>query len=211
MKSYLRIIPLLLAGSFLFTACGKSSDSNNITLGNEEVPVQTQPAVSSVPSHEVPVNETKEDGTCDIHITIESVEISEADLKANDYVVPVYVNLDQNAGITYSEWGASYDSRCTLEYDTFDQNVLFDTICSVNDEEHFFWTAWASSNGNQRIGSLILLKLKLPETASAGDTFPVTYASYSLGDKAHVWDNNDISWVDSGVIGWTDGGVTVTE
>ena len=208
MKSLNKLLILLLTGSMLMsTACSKNSNSGGVTLGNQE---DASSIADAVPAEQIPVNETKPDGTCDIHVTVQSVEISKADLKANDYTVPVYIELDQNAGITYAEWGANYDPKCTLEYDTFDENVRFNTICSVNEENHFFWTAWASSDNNEHTGNLILLKVKLPKDASAGDTFPITYASFSHGGKAHVWNNNEKDWVTDGVIGWTDGGITVT-
>ncbi len=206
MKTLNKAFLLVLASSFLFSTACKNSNSDSVTLGQE----QENPS-DVADADEIPVNETKADGTCDIHITIQSVEISEADLKANDYTVPVYVELDQNAGITYAEWGADYDSRCTLNYTSFGNDVDFNTVCSINEENHFFWTAWASSENIDQPGNLILLYLTLPKKASAGDTFPITYASFSHGAKAHVWNNNEKNWVTDGVIGWTDGGVTVTK
>ena len=204
MKSLNKLLIFLLGSSLLLsTACSKNTSSGGVTLGNDTN------QETAVPAEQIPVNETKPDGTCDIHVTIQSVEVSEAELKENNYVVPVYVELDQNAGITYAEWGAEYDSRCTLDYTSFGENVDFNTVCSINEENHFFWTAWASSENITQPGNLILLKLTLPKDAKAGDEFPVTYASFSHGGKAHVWNNNEKDWVTEGIIGWTDGGITV--
>lgn len=207
MKSLNKLLIFLLGSSLLLsTACSKNASSGGVTLGNQE---DASSIADTVPAENIPVNETKPDGTCDIHVTIQNVEVSVKELKENNYVVPVYVELDQNAGITYAEWGAEYDSKCTLEYDAFDENVRFNTICSINKENHFFWTAWAASENNDHTGNLILLNVTLPKDASAGDTFPIKYASFSHGGKAHVWNNNEKDWVTDGVIGWTDGGVTV--
>ena len=208
------LLMILTCCVMLCTACGKNTaeSSSDASSQPETQPftLSTEGLVTRAP-FETPINETRVDGTADIHVTIQSVEISLADLQANNYTVPVYVELDQNAGITYAEWGAEYDSRCTVTSDSYDDNVRFDVVCSINDEKHFLWTAWASANLNERTGALTLLNVKLPEDAKAGDTFPVTYAEVSLADKPHVWNSFDTSWVNSGVVGWTDGGITVTE
>jgi hypothetical protein len=213
MKSLNKALLLFLTGCLLMgTSCGKNTNSSGDASQSETQPftLSTQGLVTRAPEN-VPHNETRTDGTADIHVTIPEISISLADLKANDYTVPVYIELDQNSGINYAEWGAEFDSRCTVTSDAFDDNVRFDVVCSINDEKHFFWTAWASANTNPHTGNLVLLNVKLPEDAAAGDTFPITYASYSLADKPHVWNNTETDWVKSGVVGWKDGGITVTE
>ncbi|GEM_PF-1309001 len=222
MKHGTKLLAVLLCGCLLTgTSCGKnnsSSDSVSVesTPQTEKLVIPEEGIVTVPPSPETTAsNQAKADGSYDIYVTIQSVEISLEELKNNNYTVPVYVSLDQNSGITYTEWGAYYDSRCTLEYDVFDREVYFDTVCSVNEEEHFFWTAWASANLNQRDGNLILLNLTLPMDAAAGDSYPVTYASTSLANKPHVWncvdETKSVNWAVDGSVGWQDGGITVTE
>ena len=211
---------LLLIGCSLLccTACAKQEETSQAQaeITPEEYTIFTGAADSEAPATKAPLqtpeNETREDGSADIYITIPTVEVSLADLKSSDYTVPVYVALEQNAGLTYAEWGASYDKRCTLEYEKFDSQVTFNNIvCSVNEEQHFFWTAWASSDSDPRTGNLILLNIKLPADAKAGDSYPITYEPVSLANKPHVWNDTKNNWVKDGVVGWTDGGITVTE
>lgn len=212
MNSLKKTLLLFLTGCLvLCSACGKNTTESSSSQPETQPFTLSTEGLGTRAPFETPVNETKSDGTADIHVTIQSVEISQADLKANDYTVPVYVTLDQNAGINYAEWGAYYDSRCTLTSDNRDMEVRFDIVCSINEEQHFFWTAWASANLNDVIGNLVLLHVKLPMDAKAGDTFPITYAPMSLANKPHVWNGAEANWVTSGIVGWTDGGVTVTE
>jgi len=205
---------LLFLTCCLLTACGQSvpqETENNIISAEETIPETAEETAPEASGMEIPENKTRPDGTADIHVTIESVEVSLTDLQANAYIVPVYVALDQNAGINYAEWGAFYDSRCTVEQVPFDNQVDFDTVCSVNAEKHFFWTAWATANSFPYTGNLIRLDVTLPQDAKAGDTFPITYSPVSMADKPHVWNDTENNWVQDGVVGWTDGGITVTE
>ncbi|MBE6875466.1 MAG: hypothetical protein E7496_01870 [Ruminococcus sp.] len=211
MKAFKTGMLLFLTGCLLLaSACGQtaSQETENNTASVAETAEETLPETSGI---EIPENKTYPDGTADIHVTIESVEVSLADLKTNDYVVPVYVTLDQNSGINYAEWGAFYDSRCTVEQVPFDNDVIFDTVCSVNTEKHFFWTAWATANDNPQTGNLVRLDVTLPQDAKAGDTFDITYSPVSMADRPHIWNNSENDWVADGVVGWTDGGITVTE
>lgn len=146
------------------------------------------------------------------HITVETVEISAADLKAQDYTVPVYIRLDKNAGITYSEWGAQIDDRCTFSVDDEADDLAMTVYFAENAEEHFLWTAWASGGGvNDRTGNILRVLVKLPMNAAAGDFYTVDYADWSLADKGHAWSCNDSDWAESGDVTWTDGGVRVIE
>lgn len=206
--SLILLLCVCMAG---FCACG---NSNTSSAGGSDSNVSAEQTESKVPKQTIEiVNETRADGTADVFVSIEKKEISVSDLKANDYVVPVYISLEQNAGINYTEWGVNYDPRCKAEANTSDDNVRFDTVYSVNEQESFVWTAWATANLNEHTGALLLLKMTLPKDAKAGDTFPITYASMSKAKdpKPHIWKNNDKDWVKDGVIGWSDGGITVTE
>ena len=207
---FLKTGMLLLLTCGLLTACGQTvpQETENNTVSVQETAEETVPETSDVA---IPENKTYPDGTADIHVTVESVEVSLDELKTNEYTVPVYVALDQSSGINYAEWGAFYDARCTVEQVPFDDEVDFDTVCSINAEKHFFWTAWASSNDNPYTGNLIRLDVTLPEDTKAGDVFAITYSPVSMADKPHVWNSSENDWVKDGTVGWTDGGITVTE
>ena len=152
---------------------------------------------------------SKEDA--DIYVTIQQVEISLDDLKERDYVVPVYIVLEKNAGITYSEWGVHYDERCTVENGNV-PTAGFSTVASINDEEHFVWSAWASPDGADYPGILLKLDVTIPQNAALGDTYPITYANVSLMNTSHIWNNfSGENWADTGKVGWEDGGITITE
>lgn len=143
-----------------------------------------------------------------LHVTIETVDVSLDELKAQDYTVPLVVTLDKNPGITYSEWGLKLDSRCT--YTTDSKGLDFSTVSFINDEKHFLWTAWTSgAQVTDYDGSLLKLNVKLPMDAKSGDSYQIAYADVSLADAAHIWVGGDNDWVKSGQVGWTDGGVNV--
>ncbi len=144
------------------------------------------------------------------HITVHSVELTLQELKAKDYVVPVCVSLDKNAGITYSEWGVNVDKRCTFTVDEETDDLAFAVYHSINEKESFMWTAWASgSEVITKTGNLIWLNVTLPRTAAAGDSYAITYADWSKADKPHVWNSTENDWVKDNAVTWTDGSITV--
>ncbi len=146
------------------------------------------------------------------HIVIESAEVSLADLKAQDYTVPIMVTLDKNAGIIYSEWGAWVDERCTFTADNQVMGLAFQTYYSINEEKNFIWTAWASAGTeNAYSGWMILLNIVLPEDAAPGDTYTIEYADMSLADKPHIWKSSSTDWAENGDVTWKNGVITVTE
>ncbi len=147
-----------------------------------------------------------------IHINVETVEISLADLQAQNYTVPVMVMLEENAGVNYTEWGLSMDERCTFAVDEEAEDLAMTVYHAVNDEQHFLWTAWAAAGvPNEKTGPIMVLELTLPKDAAAGELYTVKYADWSLADKAHVWSNDNDKWSENGDVTWVDGGVRVTE
>lgn len=192
MKILNKSMLLLLAGSLLFsTSCG----------GNQSNPEDSSEINADTESLDA----------YDIYVSIQNVEISLDDLKERDYTVPVFVTLDKNAGISYTEWGLYFDSRCQVEAATAGQGIDFNIVASVNDEEHFIWTAWASTSDSDYPGTLMRLDVTIPEDAALGDTYPITYAATSLADKPHVWNSTEKNWVTSGSVGWKDGSITIGE
>lgn len=170
----------------------------------------TTPVLTEKAKEKMPENQPKADGTSDIHVTIESVEVTLDELKAQDYIVPVMITLDENSGITYSEWGAKVDERCKFTADN--QETSYSIYYSINDDKHFMWTAWSSgSQIRDSSGSLLQLNVVIPEDAAVGDHYGIEYQSMSMMEKPHVWSNDTDAWVDDGYVTWTDGGITVVD
>ncbi|MDE7121173.1 MAG: hypothetical protein K2O42_03330 [Oscillospiraceae bacterium] len=183
---------------------------NTIAEDDGQVEEVTTPVLSEKAKEKMPENQPKADGTSDIHVTIESIEVTLDELKAQDYVVPVMILLEENSGITYSEWGASVDERCKFTADN--EGTSYSVYYSINDEKHFMWTAWSSgSQIEDTPGKLLQLQVVIPEDAAVGDHYEVKYQSVSMADKPHVWSNDTDSWVDDGYVTWTDGGITVVD
>ncbi len=146
------------------------------------------------------------------HITVESVEISLSELKAQNYTVPVYVRLDKNAGVNYSEWGLIVDKRCDFAVNEDAEDLAFTVYHSINKKEHFIWTAWASGTEvSTKTGNLICVNVILPKRTVAGDTFTLEYADWSKADTPHLWNSTDSKWAESGDVTWTDGTITITQ
>ncbi len=197
MRNKWMALPLLCC--LLLTGCQKGEADSAADSSKEET-AQTTAAESLSP---------EEQG--DMHITIESVETSLADLKANDYTVPVWVSLDKNAGITYYEWGAIVDKRCTFTADSGAEGLRFSEYFAINPDEYFIWNVWAATDPSTAVGNMILLNVTLPKKAKAGDHFPITYADISVAETPHVWSNTEQDWAVEGTVTWTDGGIVVTE
>ncbi len=143
-----------------------------------------------------------------MHINIESKTISEDTLRAQNYVVPLYITLENNGGITYAEWGLHLDPRVTVTANS--KGLPFNTYSSVNDEKHFLWTAWASASADDTTGELLQIEVTLPATAKAGETYDITYADVSAADKPHIW-KGTTDWVAENQVTWSNGGITVVE
>lgn len=147
-----------------------------------------------------------------IHINVETVEISLAELKEQDYVVSVVVTLEENAGVNYTEWGLSVDDRCALAVGKSDEALAMTVYHAINEEQNFLWTAWASAGDpNEETGPILVLDITIPEDAKSGDFYTVDYADWSLADKAHVWSSDDNDWGENGDVSWADGGIAISE
>lgn len=189
-------IKFLAAGMALMMLCGCGGTAEN-SIAETAAPTQESTEPPRQGKH---------------HITIETVEISAADLEAQDYTVPVWITLDKNAGVTYAEWGAIVDDRCTFTAGDTKQPMALKVYHSINDAEHFLWTAWAyAGEPDESVGPIFLLDVKLPMSAKAGDFYTVNYADWSLADKAHIWSNNESDWVALDEVTWVDGGIKVVE
>ena len=147
-----------------------------------------------------------------LHIEIEQKEISLEELKANEYKVPVLVNITQNPGVKYYEWGAYLDSSSPCTMTTNNMSTDYKTFSSVSDDGRTLWAAW--SGGAEEwdyAGSMLEITLTVPMDAQPGASYPIHYLTWSLGDTPHVWSGSAGDWSKDNAVGWTDGGVTITE
>ena len=203
-----RNISLLLVGCLLFasfTGCGKKqAESSQETVSVND----SSSAVEQTTKESIPLKDASPSSDPKMVITIDTVEISEEELKAQDYIVTLYVNLEKNAGISYSEWGLSYDERCEMSANV--RRLDYNTVYAFNDEKPFLWTAWSGGAQIYDYETPVLqLEMKLPEDATTGDFFPVKYESVSLADKPHKWSDGEHDWVALDAVSWNDGGVKV--
>lgn len=213
----IRIMAALLVAAMVVSASGCGLKKV------EQPPVAT---VSEVEGNENSDAETTPVKKGDIHIAIETVTVTAEEVKAADYIVPVCVRLENNSGITYSEWGLKYDTRCTLTAETgiddLDEEFLAQKeenfylifngglYYSINEEKHFLWTAWASGMKEfTKTGDMMVLFVKLPMDVTSGETYSIEYADWSLADKSHIWQGST-DWVSTDSVTWENGGITIS-
>ncbi|MDE5754197.1 MAG: hypothetical protein K2H89_06635 [Oscillospiraceae bacterium] len=184
--------------------------TQDAVVDDGEVEEITTPVLTENSVEKIPQNQTKSDGTSDIHVTVESVEVTLDELKAQDYVVPVMITIDENSGISYAEWGVLVDERC--KYTADNRKLDYSVYYSINEEENFMWTAWsAGADILDDIGNLLKLEVIIPEDAAVGDSYGIKYQAMSLAEKPHVWSTDADDWVRNGYISWTDGGITIVD
>jgi len=159
----------------------------------------------------------------DITVSIDKVDVSLTKLKNSGYEVPVFVRLAQNVNLNAVEFGIDVDKRCRFSVvtrssyaDLYGESVSMDMSCaSIPSTENYAWMTWASTSVYYYENSnLLLLLVKLPETAQAGDAYEVHYLTQSPSDasKTQVWYNygTDTDYAESGSVLWNDGKITVT-
>ena len=196
-----KLLVLTLCMLTVLTGCGSTTSNES----GEETGAPSE----FLPDGSSPIAE--DDGAAEelLHVTVENVKISVDELKAQDYTVPVTVIIDKNPGITYSEWGLNIDSKCT--FTATSDGLPFNTVSATNDENHFLWTAWTSTSNDETTGALLQVDVKLPMDAAPGSTYTISYADTSFADKPHVWSSSANDYAAAGQVGWTDGGITVTD
>lgn len=95
-------------------------------------------------------------------------------LKGGD-IVTIYVSLINNPGVTGAHFGIRYDERLTF-LDSWSEGTLFtQSLASdsapVNCGYNFIW---GNSDTRSNDGTLLILKFKLPEDATAQDKYSVS-------------------------------------
>ncbi len=166
---------------------------------------------SSIPETEEETEKEIPNGTR-IYLDIDTVKLTENELKEMNYTVPLNVVLRKNAGITACEWGISCDKRCTME--TYYTSQDYTMISHVNEDKSFAWVAWASENTYTFETTMLKIFLTLPKDASAGDFYAVNYADVSLDESVkHSWKDaaNQIDYIALEAVAWDEGGVQITD
>lgn len=190
---------LLLCG-LLLTLPGCSSGAADSGTPTADTSAPTE--ITNEPLVFTPAGEEK------LHVTIESAEISVQDLKAQDYQVDLLVMLDKNPGVNNTQWGIQCDKKCVTS--ATGSYMIMETVCAVNDESQFLWTAWAGSECAET-GSILRLTVKLPMDAAPGNSYYFTYADTSALGGSHQWKNDSMDYVVDEAVGWTDGVITIIE
>ena len=214
------ILALALAASLLcLTACG----SKTVT---QEGSVTTAPAASAADpvtddaTTAAPADATgadqfvNADGTDKekLHIAIEQKSITLDELKANDYKVTLLVNITKNPGVKYYEWGAYLDSSSPCTMTAGNKTTDYKTVSAVSDDGRTIWAAWSGGAEEwEDPGSMLEITVAVPMDAQPGAVYPVHYLTWSLGDTPHNWTGSGGEYSKENAVGWTDGGVTITE
>ena len=159
----------------------------------------------------------------DITVSIDNAEVSLTKLKNSGYEVPIFVRLAQNVNLNAVEFGIDVDSRCRFSIvtrssyaDLYGEPVSMDmSSASVPGAESYAWLTWASTSVYYyETSNILLLLVKLPENAQAGDAYTIRYLTQSPSDasKTQLWYNygTNTNYAESGSVLWNDGTITVT-
>ncbi|MDE6731019.1 MAG: dockerin type I repeat-containing protein [Oscillospiraceae bacterium] len=158
----------------------------------------------------------------DVAVTMDSVSVSPYELEQSGYEVPVLIRLEQNVNLNAIEFGLSIDRNCRFEiltkniYAQFYNQMLDLEMSSSPDIEGCAWITWARKEPYfQENSNILVVLVKIPETAQPGDVYDLHYLTQSpLNDeKSHVWYNYGIKtdYTTDGTVIWQDGSITITD
>lgn len=151
-----------------------------------------------------------------VTIAIDQLHISRTQLEEQNYTVYASVQLTENAGVNFGEFGIEVDPRCTyrvLDSGEVPEGVLFDM---TEDTYDLTWLLFSQTDISTDTGCLLMLEITLPENCKPGDTYFIRYAdtgyrSHSWGYTNGVLDTSDRkNYVKENTVDWTDGSITVT-
>ena len=154
-----------------------------------------------------------------IQVAIDKKTLTLDQLKALNYKVPIFVRLEENAGLNAVEFGVQVDSRCGYRIVTdFEESMkLTGEILSIDmtyaTNGNFVWTAWASAQTNSYMKKLLLLVVDIPKTVSGGEKFSIDYQTkgYGSSKSIHLWKSilNNKDYVADGEVSYTDGYIQI--
>ena len=159
----------------------------------------------------------------DITVSIDQKDVSLTKLADNQYEVPIFVRLAQNVNLNAVEFGIDVDSRGRFSIvtrssyaDLYGESISMDMSSAIIPaSDSYAWLTWASTSVYYYENSNILLLLvKIPENAQAGDVYTIRYLTESPSDasKTHVWYNygTNTNYAESGSVLWNDGKIAIT-
>ncbi|MDE5753006.1 MAG: dockerin type I repeat-containing protein [Oscillospiraceae bacterium] len=160
-----------------------------------------------------------------IRIAIDQKTLTLEELKSADYTVPVFVRLEENAGINSAEMIIQVDSRCSVEavtnprqaHDQTNEWLVTDMVTSSTFHSNVTRFLWASANVVQETGALVLLWVHLPEDTQNGDTFTISYLpemEYRNYQFSHLWGTVGMEskdYVLDNQVTWSDGWIRIED
>ena len=159
----------------------------------------------------------------DVTVSIDEADVSLTKLQNSDYEVPIFIRLTQNVNLNAVEFGIDVDKRCRFSVvtrssyaDLYGEPVSMDMSCaSIPGSENYAWLTWASTSVYYyETSNILLLLVKIPENAQAGDVYTIRYLTESPSDasKTHVWYNfgTNTNYAESGSVLWNDGKIAIT-
>ncbi|MDE5736800.1 MAG: dockerin type I repeat-containing protein [Oscillospiraceae bacterium] len=160
----------------------------------------------------------------DIAISIDQVSVSMHQLETSNYEVPVFIRLEQNENLNAIEFGLEIDPNCRFEFITrntyaqiYNETLQLEMSCqSSPNMDGYAWITWANNQPYfQENSNILLVLVKLPETAQPNDDYYINYLTQSpLNEgKNHIWYNygTKTNYATNGTITWTDGYIKITE
>ncbi|MDE5769322.1 MAG: dockerin type I repeat-containing protein [Oscillospiraceae bacterium] len=158
----------------------------------------------------------------DVAVTIDQVSVSLHELEQSGYEVPVLVHLEQNVNLNAAEFGLSIDRNCRFEiltrnvYAQLYNQMLDLEMSSSPDIDGCTWITWARKEPYfQENSNILVVLVKIPETAQPGDVYDLHYLTQSPlnAEKNHIWYNygTKADYTTDGTVIWNDGSVTITE
>ncbi|MDE5792339.1 MAG: hypothetical protein K2H66_02305 [Oscillospiraceae bacterium] len=154
-----------------------------------------------------------------IQVAIDKKTLTLDELKALNYQVPIFVRLEENAGVSAIEFGLQVDNRCDYSviknsaraYQLTGEFLDISMVYATN--SNFIWTAWASAETDTYMENLLLLIVDIPTTVSGGEKFSIDYQTKGYGSSTsiHLWKDvlSGKNYVADGEVSYTDGYIQI--
>ncbi|MBR4319642.1 MAG: dockerin type I repeat-containing protein [Oscillospiraceae bacterium] len=157
-----------------------------------------------------------------ITVTIDQTNVTLKQLKSCNYEIPIFVRLNQNAELNAVEFGIAVDNRCRFDLVTRSQySEIYGGKISMDmsgvlipGADNCAWMTWAQQSSYEEVSSnLVMLLVKIPDSAQEGDVYEVHYLAQSPVDetKKHLWfDYGTLTdYAKENAVSWTDGKICV--
>ncbi len=148
-----------------------------------------------------------------VTIAIDQKTMTVEELAAANYTVPIFVRIEENAGVNAVEFGVEVDDRCTF-------TVVNNPIAAMQQAGEMIawtmtfetngqltWQTWANATVDTTTGfGIVAYMVTVPEAeAVPGAKFDITYVEEA--SKLNIWNNgiDNVNHVAAGTVDWTDG------